>query len=343
VVFKAGWTVVMLGLDVTLRTRVTAAVLRRMRDLGPLGTELLLPALDQYRSVSGPAGPPVHDVCAVALVAQPELTEAKRIMSAPRYHPAGRQRTRGPLTGCVQPEPGDVQDAWHILAGMNTTNDAPAGAGPVDRSGPAGTIDPSARSGTKRLLRWGAGITLAGFLAGGGIALAVSGSTTPATPAAGAATTANAAEVATLNSALDTAGGTTSAVPAPRVRWALGRLRALGGVHGEFTFHNKTGYHTLAFERGTIVSVSGSNVVVRAPDGTTWTWLIVSNTVVRRSGAKTTTSALSAGQTVFAGGPVINGDKDARLIVIRPGGSGSSGSGSGSSSSVTGPPGTSVS
>jgi purine nucleosidase len=73
VVFRAGWTVVMLGLDVTLRTGASPAVLQRMRELGPLGTELVLPALEQYRSVSGPAGPPVHDVCAVAWVAQPDL------------------------------------------------------------------------------------------------------------------------------------------------------------------------------------------------------------------------------------------------------------------------------
>jgi purine nucleosidase len=99
-VFRAGWNVVVLGLDVTLRTGATAAVLRRMRGLGPLGTELLLPALDQYKSVREPArgglpggplgveppqgpaqssplaitaGPPVHDVCAVAWVAQPGL------------------------------------------------------------------------------------------------------------------------------------------------------------------------------------------------------------------------------------------------------------------------------
>jgi purine nucleosidase len=70
VVFRAAWTVVMLGLDVTLRTGASPAVLQRMRDLGPLGTELVLPALEQYRSVSGPPGPPVHDVCAVAWVAQ---------------------------------------------------------------------------------------------------------------------------------------------------------------------------------------------------------------------------------------------------------------------------------
>ena len=85
-VFRAGWTVTMLGLDVTLRTGATEAVLRRMSELGPLGTGLLLPALEQYRSVSEPAprgglggsaplgaGPPVHDVCAVAWVAEPDL------------------------------------------------------------------------------------------------------------------------------------------------------------------------------------------------------------------------------------------------------------------------------
>jgi hypothetical protein len=130
-------------------------------------------------------------------------------------------------------------------------------------------------------------------------------------------------------------------VSLPRIRRALARLRALGGVDGEFTFHNSTGYHTLAFERGTIQSVSGSQVVVRAPDGTTWTWLFVSDTVVRQNGSKTTTSALATGQTVFAGGPVVSGVKDARLIVIRPGSG--SGSGSSSSGSVSGPSGTSVS
>jgi purine nucleosidase len=44
-----------------------------MGSLGSLGTGLLLPALDQYRSVSEPSGPPVHDVCAVAWVAAPSL------------------------------------------------------------------------------------------------------------------------------------------------------------------------------------------------------------------------------------------------------------------------------
>ena len=90
-------------------------------------------------------------------------------------------------------------------------------------------------------------------------------------------------------------------------------------MDGQFTYHNKTGFHTLAFQRGTIQSVNSADVVVKAPDGTTWTWLIVGGTVVRQNGAKTTTTALAAGQAVFAGGPVVSGSKDARLIVIQAG------------------------
>jgi hypothetical protein len=214
-------------------------------------------------------------------------------------------------------------------------------AGPADGPGPAGLPDPYAqysprRDRKRRMLRWGIGVTLAGFLAGGGIALAVSGGSNPAGVSGLSGTSgASQAQGAAFNSVLNIASSTSSAVSLPRVRWALARLRALGGVYGEFTFHNSTGFHTLAFERGTILSVSGNEVVVRAPDGTTWTWLIVSNTVVRQNGGKTTTGALSQGETVFAGGPVVSGAKDARLIVIRPGGSSSS-------SSVSGPSGTSV-
>jgi hypothetical protein len=95
------------------------------------------------------------------------------------------------------------------------------------------------------------------------------------------------------------------------------RLRLLGGMHGEFTFETKNGPRTLAFERGVIQSISGSNVVVQAKDGTTWTWVLQSNTVIRENREKTTTGALSNGETVFAGGPVVSGGYDARLIVIR--------------------------
>jgi hypothetical protein len=226
---------------------------------------------------------------------------------------------------------------------MNNTYDTPSGHGPEDRTQPVGSADPDARFSPprgrkKRLLTWAAVVTLAGFLAGGGIALAMTGGTTAA---ASSGSTASQTQGATLNSELETASSTSASVPLPRIRRALARLRVLGGVDGEFTFHNTTGFHTLAFERGVIQSVSGNDVVVKAPDGTTWTWLIVSDTVVRQNGNKTTTSALAANQIVFAGGPVVNGAKDIRLIVIRPAGSGSGSSSS--SSSVSGPGGTSVS
>jgi purine nucleosidase len=87
IVFGAGWTVTMVGLDVTLRARATAAVRDRMRGLGRLADDLLLPSLSGYRAArrgAGPAvsqsgqppapdGPAVHDVCAVAAVAAPGL------------------------------------------------------------------------------------------------------------------------------------------------------------------------------------------------------------------------------------------------------------------------------
>jgi hypothetical protein len=180
----------------------------------------------------------------------------------------------------------------------------------------------------KKWYRWGVGAAVFGLLAGGGITwAAVSGGGAPASGA-------SSARAAALNTALTDAAGN-QAVPPARVRWALGRLRHFGGVDGTATFHNKTGFHTLSFERGIIQSVSGSDVVIKAADGTTWTWHVVSDTVVRKNGAKTTTSALSAGETVFAGGPVVSGARDARLIIIRsPAGSGSANQ-SGSQSAQT--------
>ena len=102
-------------------------------------------------------------------------------------------------------------------------------------------------------------------------------------------------------------------------RHRLARVALLRGIDGQFTFRGKGGtIRTLAFERGVVQSVSGSDVVVRAADGTTWTWVLGSESVVRESGKKTATSALAAGEPVWVGGPVVSGAKDARLVVIRP-------------------------
>ncbi len=76
IVFAAGWTVRMIGLDVTLQARATFAVQERMRGLGSFATELLFPAIAQYRDSQDTTGePPVHDVCAIVSLADPAVFE----------------------------------------------------------------------------------------------------------------------------------------------------------------------------------------------------------------------------------------------------------------------------
>jgi hypothetical protein len=221
-----------------------------------------------------------------------------------------------------QPPGGDPQDSW-----------------PTQELGPTARRNGPLRG---RVLWWGAGLTLAALLAGGGMLAA---STQPAAGPTG--------QAAVLNSMLSSANSpatgavagnavTASATPsaaclrrAARLRaaghpsaaglalWRCGRrllrIRALGGLHGQFTFETKTGARTIAYERGVIRSVSGPDVVVQAKDGTTWTWVLGSSTVIRKKGQRVAASALSDGESVFAGGPVVSGTYDARLVVIRVG------------------------
>jgi purine nucleosidase len=70
IAFGAGWTVRMIGLDVTLQALATEPVRARLASLGTLGSVLLLPALAEYTSLPEP---PVHDVCAVVAVAEPDI------------------------------------------------------------------------------------------------------------------------------------------------------------------------------------------------------------------------------------------------------------------------------
>jgi hypothetical protein len=178
-------------------------------------------------------------------------------------------------------------------------------------------------------------IAASAVAAGGAFAVteAVAGST-PATPrsipAAPAPSTASGptGQAAVLNGALAGASFTSStsagasaqlsAAQLRRLRRAIARLRRLGGMHGEYTFEAKNGPRTLAFERGTVTGVAGLDVTVRAEDGTTWTWVLNSASVVRQDGTRTTPAALADGKPVFAAGPVTGGTHDAALVVIRP-------------------------
>jgi hypothetical protein len=179
---------------------------------------------------------------------------------------------------------------------------------------PAGGPGRNGRSGAwSRGKRAAALLGVCAVAAGGAFVVTQVGTGSPA-PAQAADTTGFQAgtsasvtgQAATLSSALSGTGA-----------GRLARLRRLGGLYGQYTYETKTGSDTLAFERGTITSVGGGDVTVRAANGTSWTWELVSTTVVRESGQKVAESTLATGETVFAGGPVTNGAKDARLIVIR--------------------------
>jgi hypothetical protein len=104
------------------------------------------------------------------------------------------------------------------------------------------------------------------------------------------------------------------------IRRRIARFFLLHGVDGQFTIRTRSGaLKTIAYERGVIQSVSnGSSIVVKAADGTIWTWDLVGSTVVRDRTGKVSQSSLTAGEPVWVGGPVISGAKDARLIFVRP-------------------------
>jgi hypothetical protein len=262
------------------------------------------------------------------------------------------------------PPEGGGQDAWP------TQELGPAWPGPGHPAGPAPEQPPGRPRRGSRLRRWGIGGTAAAVLVlgGAGTAAALSGgSPGSGSPGSGTPTTEMGALVSAASSQSGSSGsaaGTASAAAAGRLakcrqiaaqlkadghplaarfvarRCARGarRLRLLGGIHGQVTYESEKGPRTLEYERGTITSVSGTSMVVNAADGTTWTWDLVSNTVVRQDHKKATASALAIGQRVFAGGPLSGSTRDARLVVIRPaakagsspGSSGGAGSASGS-------------
>jgi hypothetical protein len=104
------------------------------------------------------------------------------------------------------------------------------------------------------------------------------------------------------------------------IRRRIVRFFLLRGVDGQFSFRAADGtVRTLAYVRGVIQSVNnGTSIVVQAADGSSWTWQLVSTTVVRDGTGKISESSLAVGEQVWVGGPVAGGVKDARLIFARP-------------------------
>jgi hypothetical protein len=173
-----------------------------------------------------------------------------------------------------------------------------------------------------------AGLAVAALLVGGGVALG-------ANLRAG---NANTQAVALVNSsAIRSAvlGGHDHAGLRARGLLLVRRLMLVGAEHGQITFRTRKGSRTVAFERGVIQTASLSSVVVKAADGITLTWHLVSKTAVvrvrdrvgdrnrtrirgkNRTIDRVSALALAAGQRVFVVGAVVGGTDAARLIIIR--------------------------
>jgi purine nucleosidase len=75
IVFDADWRVTMIGLDLTLQAQANSTVVGRLKTLGKLADELIVPLATFYFNPNMPDwdGQAVHDVCAVAYVARPDL------------------------------------------------------------------------------------------------------------------------------------------------------------------------------------------------------------------------------------------------------------------------------
>ena len=79
IVFDADWQVTMIGLDLTLQAQANSIVVDRLSRFGALADELIVPLATFYFNPNVPDwdGQAVHDVCAVAYVARPDLFETR--------------------------------------------------------------------------------------------------------------------------------------------------------------------------------------------------------------------------------------------------------------------------
>jgi hypothetical protein len=253
--------------------------------------------------------------------------------------PYGPQGPQGPYGQQGPPGPYLAQGPYGP-PGTNGPNGPP---GPQWQQDAPGSQPPQAKKSWKqewkrsKRVRWTAGITAAALLGAGGAVggLALAGS--------GGSSGSNSASAAALNSAISPSASTSAKCPTPvagSVHRKTGKhgclrltIRRIKGMYGQVAFHASSGTETLAFERGQVVSDSGGVVVVKARNGTEWSWNVASNSLIRQSGRQVSSSQLTSGAKVFVGGQVIGSNKDARLIVIRPQNAAKGSSPSGSSSS----------
>ena len=80
-VFKAGWPITMIGLDLTHQALATPAVVRRIAAIGTpaaiFARDILRFFATSYQAVEGFSAPPVHDPCAVARIIDPAVMSTR--------------------------------------------------------------------------------------------------------------------------------------------------------------------------------------------------------------------------------------------------------------------------
>jgi len=250
----------------------------------------------------------------------------------PQYQAPGGPRRRHPLHWTVGLVAAAALGAGGIIAGVSLAGHA----SPAASTSAAGTAGPSTEAAALN-----SALNSADASSALALTSASSGASASAASAPGSSAAAHPCVTALRAARADRKAGHRTAARAVlkaagarcrALRHRLFRVALRRGIDGQFSFRGKGGtIRTVAFQRGIVQSVSGSDVTVHAADGSTWTWVLVKNTVVRENRSKTTASALATGEPVWVGGPVVSGAKDARLIVIRPP-SGSSASSSASPS-----------
>lgn len=182
-----------------------------------------------------------------------------------------------------------------------------------ERAGPVPAA--ASRAGRARRVAAVAGASVALLAAGAGIGIALTGGASASSGAAGAVAARSSGHAASrcerMAAALRNSGHPVAARRLDALcNSPLLRLALVGGEYGQVTFKGKT----LAFERGTVESVTGSQFVVRAQNGTSWTWYITASTAFREAGQATTKAALARGAQVLVGGPVVHAAHDARGV-----------------------------
>lgn len=117
IVFEAGWPVTMVGLDLTHQATATPEVIS---DIGALGGELAGTVVEllnffgsTYNAVEGMPAPPVHDPCAVARIARPDLVTVQDAFVAIETH--GQWTAGMTVTDFdLRHHPANVQVATHL-------------------------------------------------------------------------------------------------------------------------------------------------------------------------------------------------------------------------------------